>query len=82
MQERKIEEKLAAPSIPICDRVSSLEGQLLGVMVENNLPYTVAPVIIDLVKTMASDKKALSQLSMACTTASYKMRLGLSNIFQ
>lgn len=60
MQERKIEEKLTAPSIPICDRVSSLQGQLLGVMAENNLPYTVAPVITDLAKAMTSDKKALS----------------------
>ena len=72
---------LACPNIPLSDRVSNLEGMLLGVLAENNLPFTVAPILINLSKEMASDKKALSHLCMARTTASYKMRLGMAKTF-
>ena len=71
----------AVTNAPLCDRVSNLEAMLLGVLAENNLPFTVAPVLIDLSKTMASDKKALSRLTMARTTASYKMKHGMAKTF-
>lgn len=41
----------------------------------------MSPVLIELGKILASDKKALNHLSMARTTASYKMRLGLAKTF-
>lgn len=69
------------PNVSLSDRVSTLEGMLLGVLAENNLPFTVAPVLVDLSKAMASDKKALSHVSMARTTASYKMRHGMAKTF-
>jgi hypothetical protein len=50
---------------------------VLGVLAEHSLPFTHAPVLIDLAKELSRDPKALSSLSMDRTSASYKMRLGL-----
>ena len=38
----------------------------------------MAPVLINLAKTLALDRKALEGLSMDRTSASYKLRFGLS----
>lgn len=65
-------------NVPLCDRITNAQTLILGVMAENNLPFSISPVLIDLCKVLACDKKALNHLSMARTTASYKMRLGLS----
>ena len=42
---------------------------------------TMAPVIINAAKALAKDKPALDMLSMARTTASYKMTYGLAASF-
>ncbi|GBN42147.1 hypothetical protein AVEN_161989-1 [Araneus ventricosus] len=47
----------------------------------NNLPFTMSPLLIELSKVLASDKKALNHFNMSRTAASYKMRLGLAKIF-
>lgn len=54
---------------------------VLGVVAEHNLPLTMAPALIDLAKELAKDKKALDNLSMDRTTASYRIRHGLSKTF-
>lgn len=48
-------------------------------MAEHNLPFSVAPSLIDLAKELARDPKALNSLSMDRTSASIKMRYGLAN---
>lgn len=54
---------------------------MLGVLAENSLPFTMAPVIIEAARTLASDSKALEKLHMDRTSASYKMRLGMAHTF-
>jgi DNA-binding Xre family transcriptional regulator len=51
---------------------------VLGTLAEQSLPMTMAPVLINLSKELAKDKKALQNLGMDRTTASYKMTHGLA----
>ena len=51
-------------------------------MAEHSLPFTLAPVLTDLTKTLAEDPKALAHLSMDRTTASYKMTYGVAETFK
>ena len=53
----------------------------MGVLAENSLPFTMAPVFIDVAKALARDQRALDNLSMDRTSASYKMRFGLGLSF-
>lgn len=46
------------------------------------MPFTHAPVIVELTKALAEDLKALSQLTMDRTTASYKTTHGLAESFK
>ena len=56
---------------------------VLGVIAENSLKLKMAPVIINTAKALAKDKKALDELSMDRTSASYKMQYGLKKtVFQ
>ena len=50
---------------------------VLGVLAEHNLPFTMAPALIDTAKELVKDKKVLDDLTMDRTTASYKMQYGL-----
>ena len=50
---------------------------VLAAITENNLPLSMAPVLVDLAKELSTDKKALDTLSMDRTTASYKLTHGL-----
>ena len=58
-----------------------LQATVLGVLAENSLPMTMAPVMINTAKALAKDKAALDRLSMDRTTASYKMTYGLGGSF-
>ena len=49
----------------------------MGVIAEHSLPFTMAPVLIDVAKELAKDKQVLNELSMDRTTASYNMQYGL-----
>ena len=51
-------------------------------MAENSMPMTYAPVLVNLAKSLACDPKALAELHMDRTTASYKMTHGLAEGFQ
>jgi hypothetical protein len=70
-----------ATNVPLCDRVVNSQCLILGILAEKNLPFSMAPVLIDASKALAADKKALSQLKMSRATASYKMRHGLAKTF-
>ena len=54
------------------------QALVLAVIAENSLPFTMAPVLVNMAKTLALDKHALAGLTMDRTTASYKLRFGLS----
>ncbi|GBM52250.1 hypothetical protein AVEN_97382-1 [Araneus ventricosus] len=68
-------------NVPLSDRITNAQSLILGVLAENNLPFTMSPVLIELSKVLASDKKELNHLNMSRTTPSYKMRLGLAKTF-
>ena len=63
------------PPTKACCTNKRSKDQLLYFIAENNLPFTLAPTVTNLVKEFAKDQKALSQLSIDSTSASYKMRL-------
>jgi hypothetical protein len=65
------------PSVPVADRMVNQEAMVLGFLAEKSLPFTLAPSIVELSKSLASDSKALNALSLDRNTASYKMRFGL-----
>jgi hypothetical protein len=52
---------------------------VLGVLAENSMPFTQAPLLIKLAQELSRDPKALSALSMDRTSSSYKMRFGLGH---
>lgn len=60
----------------MCTFVYSYDFRL-QLIAEHSLPFTMAPVLIDVAKELAKDKHVLSELSMDRTTASYKMQHGL-----
>ena len=51
-------------------------------MSEYSMPFTHVPVIVDLAKALAEDRKALSQLSMDQSTTSYKTTYDLAESFK
>ena len=63
---------------PFSHRLINAEAMLLGFLAENALPFALAPKLITLAQKLAKDNKTLSDLSMDRTTASYKMKYGLS----
>ncbi len=71
-------ENLPESSTPISDRIANLEAMLLAFLAENSLPFSVAPDLLELVKEMSKDKKALNQITMHRNSASYKTRFGIA----
>lgn len=53
---------------------------VLGTLAEHSLPFTMAPVIVNLAQTLAEDKVALSRM-LSRTSAKYKMVHGLGKTF-
>ncbi|XP_055031854.2 uncharacterized protein [Misgurnus anguillicaudatus] len=54
---------------------------VLGTLAEHSLPFTMAPVIVELAQTLAKDKVALSGMKLSRTSAKYKMVHGLGKTF-
>ena len=50
---------------------------VLGVITEHSLPLSIAPVLIKLARELARDPRALEEMMMDRTTASYKLTHGL-----
>ncbi|GBM10091.1 hypothetical protein AVEN_230361-1 [Araneus ventricosus] len=67
-------------NVPLCDRISNA-ALILGVIAEHNLPFSMAPVLVNVSKALAEDKKALNHLSLSRNCASYKMKFGVAKIF-
>ncbi|KAL5010546.1 hypothetical protein ScPMuIL_012851 [Solemya velum] len=74
-----VREQVAKPKpiIPISDRVYQQQVMILGVLAENSLPLTMAPLFLETAKELGKDRKALASNSMDRTSASYKMSHGL-----
>lgn len=47
----------------------------------STLPFALARDVLDLVKELAKDQKALNSVKMCRTTASYEMRFGVAKSF-
>lgn len=64
--------------VGISDRKSHLEAMTLSFVAENSLPLSIVPKLIDLAKELGRDPKALNSISMERTSATYKLKDGLS----
>ncbi|XP_061574023.1 uncharacterized protein LOC133440720 [Cololabis saira] len=69
------------PIVPISDRTANLEALVLGTLAEHSLPFTTADIIVRVAKELAKDPKALENVHLEASTASYKMRFGLQKTF-
>ena len=58
-----------------------LEAYVISFVVENSLPLSSVPKFIEFAKNLARDHKALSELKMNRTAASYKLVDGL-NVYE
>lgn len=54
---------------------------VLATLSEHSLPFSLAPVMVNLAQALATDKVALSQLKLSRTSAAYKMVHGLGLTF-
>ena len=57
----------------LVDRKHYLEAYVISFVVENSLPLSSVPKFIEFAKNLAIDHKALSELKMNRTAASYKL---------
>ena len=72
---------VSRPLVSMVDRIANQEAILLGFLAEHSLPFSMAPALTQFTRTLGADRKALSQLKMDRTTASYKMTYGLAKTF-
>ena len=64
------------------DRRAQQQAMVVAFAAETGLPFAQIPLLIDFAKELARDEKALAKLSMDRTTASYKLKYGLSKTFK
>ena len=58
-------------NVPLCDRITQMEGMVLGFVVENNLPFSTAEKIVELANEMMRDPHAAKKLKLARTTDTF-----------
>ena len=63
-------------------RTANVESMMLSFMAENNLSFTLAPKLVELLKEFAADPKALSSVSLTLCSAAYKLTYGVSDFFK
>ena len=68
--------------IPLVDRTANMESMILSFMAENNLSFTLAPKLVELLKECAADPIALSSVSLTLCSAAYKLTYGVSHFFK
>ena len=73
-----MKENTSRPVVSILDRIHHLEAFILSFAAENSLPLSTIPKLIEFSQFLARDPKALSQLHMNRTAATYKLKHGLS----
>ena len=69
----------ARPIISIKDRVHYTEAFILSFAVENSLPISKVPKLVEFAQYLAKDIKALNEVKMDRTAATYKLKYGLSH---
>ena len=62
----------------MADRIAQQQAMVLGFTAQACLPFQHVPAIISLAKELSRDPKALQRLTMDRTSASYKLKYGLS----
>ena len=72
-----LKENTSRPVVSISDRIHHLEAFILSFAAENSLPLSTVPKLIEFSQFLARDPKALSQLQMNRTAATYKLKHGL-----
>ena len=65
-------------NVPLCDRVTHMEGIVLSFVTEHNLPFAMANSVVALANEMMRDPLAVKKLELSCTVVSYKLRDGLA----
>ena len=80
-READADQPTASTIKSVKDRVINLEAMVIATLAKHDLPFTFAPVLVDLCKEMARDVKALSGLSIGRNSASYKLVHGLAPAF-
>lgn len=76
------ESNLPQQSVPLADRIANTEATLLGFLAEKTLPFSLAPDLLDLVKELSKDIKALNGVKLHRTSATYKLRFGVAKTFE
>ena len=69
---------LEQSNVPLCDRVTHMEGMVLSFVAEYNLPFAMANNVVELANEMMRDPLAAKKLKLSCTVVSYKLRDGLA----
>ncbi|GBN18108.1 hypothetical protein AVEN_73459-1 [Araneus ventricosus] len=72
------QENLPQPLTSLSNRTVNLEAMLLRFLAENSFPFAVAPDLLELVKEMSKDIKALNHITMHQNAASYKTLFDIS----
>ena len=65
-------------NVPLCDRVTHMEGTVLSFLAENNLPFAIADNVVELANDLMRDPLAAKKLKLSRSVASYKLRDGLA----
>ena len=73
-----LKENTSRPIVSVSDRKHHLEGYILSFIAESSLPLSVVPKLIEFSQFLSRDPKALYQLRMNRTAASYKLKHGFS----
>ncbi|GFO18213.1 hypothetical protein PoB_004471800 [Plakobranchus ocellatus] len=50
--------------IPLSDRTANLEAMILSMMAENNISFSVAPKLVELIRECCNDPKALANVAL------------------
>ena len=73
-----LNENTSRPVVSISDCIHHLQAFISCFAAENSLPLSTLPKLIEFSQFLARDPKALSQLQMNRTAATYKLKHGLS----
>ena len=65
-------------NVPLCDRVSCMQGMVLSFVAEHNFPFAMVNNVAELANEMMQDPLAAKKLKLSRTVASYKLRDGLA----
>ena len=69
----------ARPVISVQNGVHSTEAFILSFAVENSLPLSKAPKLVEFSRFLSKDVRALDEVKMDRTAATYKLKNGLSH---